>query len=79
MYTKWKQGRYVERVVSVSEMRNAFNILIGKPDKTWLLWTPRPGWEDGTKINLKNRDMWEDIDWIRVVLERLQWRALWIQ
>jgi hypothetical protein len=49
-------------------MRNAYKILVGKPEGKRPLRRARRGWEDNIKMNFKEI-VWED-DWIQMVQER---------
>jgi hypothetical protein len=46
-------------------MRNAYNILIGKPEGERPLGRPRRKWYNNIKIDLKVVG-WEDVGWIHV-------------
>jgi hypothetical protein len=54
--------------------RNAYTILVGKPEVKSLLGRPRRGWVDNIKMDLGEIG-WEDMDWIDLVQERDQWRG----
>jgi hypothetical protein len=56
-------------------MRNAYNILVGKPEEKRPLGRPRCRWENNIKIDIKEV-LWEDVDWIHLVQDRDPWRAL---
>jgi hypothetical protein len=43
------------------EMRNGYNILVGKPERKWPLGRPRRKWEANIKIYLKEI-LWEVVD-----------------
>jgi hypothetical protein len=45
----------------VGELRNAYNIMVGKPEGKRPLGRPRCRWEDDIKINLTDME-WEDVD-----------------
>jgi hypothetical protein len=57
----------------MEEKRNAYRILVGRPDDKRLLGRPRRRWVDNMKIDLREIG-WDGIDWID--LDRDQWRAL---
>jgi hypothetical protein len=48
---------------------------VGKPEGKRLLGRPRRRWVDSIKIYLREVG-WDDMDWIEVVQDRDQWRAL---
>jgi hypothetical protein len=58
----------------MGEKRNAYRILMGKPEGKIPLGRPRGRWVDN-KINLRDTG-WDDMDWIDLVQGRDQWRAL---
>jgi len=44
-------------------MRNAYNILVGKPERKRPLGRPARRWEDNIRMDLKAIE-WEVVDWI---------------
>jgi hypothetical protein len=68
--------RWVGHVVHMEEMRNAYKILVGKPDGKILFGTHRHRCEDNIKIDFREIGMMEGIDWIHVAWDRDQWRGL---
>jgi hypothetical protein len=58
----------------MEEMRNVYNILVAKPEGKRPLGRPRRRCDD---IRMDLREIgWEDVDWIHLVEDRDQWRAL---
>jgi hypothetical protein len=57
------------------EKRNAYRILVGKPEGKIPLGRPRRRWEDNIKMDLREIG-WGGMDWIDVAQDRDQWRAL---
>jgi hypothetical protein len=57
------------------EKRNAYRILVGKPEDKRQLGRPRRIWEDNIKMDLRDRE-WGGMDWIDLTQDRDQWRAL---
>jgi len=55
-------------------MKNAYNILVGRPERKRLLGRPRHRWEDNMGMDLKEIG-WEGVDWIHLAQDRDQWRA----
>jgi hypothetical protein len=53
------------------EMRNAHNILVGKPERKRPLGRPRHKWEDNIRIDLREIG-WEDVDWMHQAKNRVQ-------
>jgi hypothetical protein len=45
----------------MEEKRNACGVLVGKPEGMRPLGRPRCSWQDGIKIDLRERG-WEDMD-----------------
>jgi hypothetical protein len=56
------------------EKRNAYRILVGKPERRKLLGRPRRRWVDNIKINLREVG-WAGMEWIHVAQDRDQWKA----
>jgi hypothetical protein len=59
-------------------MRNAYIVLVGKPEGKRSLGRPRCRWEDNIKRDLKEIG-WKGVDCIHLVQDRDQWWALWTQ
>jgi hypothetical protein len=57
------------------EKRNAYRILMGKPEVKRPVGRPRLMWVDNIKMNLREIE-WDDMDWIDLARDRDQWRAL---
>jgi hypothetical protein len=57
------------------EKRNAYGILVGKPEGKRPLGRPRNSWVDNIKMDLKET-RWGDMDWIDLSQDRDQWRAV---
>jgi hypothetical protein len=55
--------------------RNAYRILVGKPEGKRPLGRPRRGWMDNIKMDLREI-RWDGGDWIELAQDRDQWRAL---
>jgi hypothetical protein len=56
------------------EKRNAYSILVGKPEGKRPLGRPRRRWVDSIKMNLREIG-WDGMDWIDLAQDRDQWRA----
>jgi hypothetical protein len=57
------------------ETRNAYWILVEKPEGKRLLGRPRCRWVDNIKTDLKEI-RWDGMNWIDLAQDRDQWRAL---
>jgi hypothetical protein len=62
-------------VAQVGERRNAYRILMGRPEGRRPLGRPRRRWVDNNKMDLREIG-WDGIDWIDLAEDRDQWRAL---
>jgi hypothetical protein len=67
--------RWAMHVPTVGETRNAYRILVGKPETKRELGRPRHMWEDNIRIHLRKIG-WEDVNWINLAQDRDQWQAL---
>jgi hypothetical protein len=59
----------------MGETRNAYRILVGKPEGKRPLGRPRRRWVDNIKMDLTEIG-WDGRDWIELAQDRNQWRAL---
>jgi hypothetical protein len=55
--------------------RNAYRILVAKPEGKRPLGRPRRRWVDNIKMDLREIG-WDGVDWIDITQDRDQWRAL---
>jgi hypothetical protein len=67
--------RWAGHVARIGETRNAYRILVGKPEGKRPLGRPRRWWVNNIKINLRETG-WDGMDWIGLDQVRDQWRAL---
>jgi hypothetical protein len=56
----------------MGEMRNKYNILVGKPEEKRPLGRSKHRWEDNITMNLRETG-WEDADWIHLAQDRDWW------
>jgi hypothetical protein len=59
----------------MGEERNAYKILVGKPDGKRPLGRPRRRWVDNAKTDLREIG-WDGMDWSDLAQNRDQWKAL---
>jgi hypothetical protein len=57
------------------KQRNAYRILVGKPEGKIPLGRPRRRWVANIKMDLREVG-WDGMDWIDLAQDRVQWRAL---
>jgi hypothetical protein len=72
---KSRRMRWAGHVALMEEVRNAYNILVGKPEGRRPLGRPRCRWEDNIGMNLRETGL-GDVDWIYLAQDRDRWRAL---
>jgi hypothetical protein len=60
--------RWAGHVARIKALRNAYNILVGKPEER-PLGRPRLRWEDNIRMDLRER-RWEYVDFIHVAQDR---------
>jgi hypothetical protein len=57
------------------EKRNAYRVLVGKPEEKRPLGRRRHRWVDNSRMDLGEVG-WSDVDWIGLAQDRDRWRAL---
>jgi hypothetical protein len=60
---------------TIGNKRNAYRILVGKPEGKRPLGRPRRRWVDNIKMDLREIG-WDGVDWIDMSQDMDQWRAL---
>jgi hypothetical protein len=67
--------KWLVNAAHVGDIRNAYQVLVGKPEGRKLFGRPRRTLEDNIKMDIK--EIWCDgVDWIHLAQDTLQWRAL---
>jgi hypothetical protein len=59
----------------MGETRNAYRILVGKPEGQRPSGTPRRRWAENIKMDLREIG-WDGRDWTELAQDMDQWRAL---
>jgi hypothetical protein len=70
-----RRMRWAGHVSRMGEKRNAYRLLVGKPEGRRPLGRPRRRWLDIIRINLVEVG-WGDVDWIGLPKDKDRWRAL---
>jgi hypothetical protein len=72
---KSRRMRWAGHVARMREKRNGYMILVGKPEGKRPLGRPRRRWAENIKTDLREIGL-GGVDWITLVQDRDQWRAL---
>jgi hypothetical protein len=72
---KSRRMRWAGHAARMGETRNAYRILVGKPEGKRQLGRSRHRWVDSIKMDLGEIGM-DGRDWIELAQDRDQWRAL---
>jgi hypothetical protein len=72
---KARRMRWAEHVARMGEKRNAYRLLVGKPEGRRPLGGPRRRCVDNIRTDLVEVE-WGDVDWIGLAQDRDRWRAL---
>jgi hypothetical protein len=72
---KARRTIWAGHVARMGEMRESYNILVGRPEGRRPLGRPRRRWEDNIKMDLKEIGF-GNMDWIHWAQDRDRWRAL---
>ncbi|KAJ4443967.1 hypothetical protein ANN_05756 [Periplaneta americana] len=71
---KSRRLRWAGHVARMGESRNAYEVLVGRPEGKRPLGRPRHKWEDNIKIDLREVG-YDDREWINFAQDRDQWQA----
>jgi hypothetical protein len=72
---KSRRMKWVGHVARMGDKRNAYRLLVGKPEGNRPLGRPRRRWVDNIKMDLEEVG-WDDVDWIDLAKDRNRWRAV---
>jgi hypothetical protein len=72
---KSRRMRRAGHVARMGEKRNAYRLLMGKPEGRRPSGRPRRRWVDNIRRDLGEMG-WGDVDWIGLAQDRNRWRAL---
>jgi hypothetical protein len=72
---KARRMRLTGHAARMGEKRNAYRLLVGKPEGNTPLGRPRHRWLDNIRIGLGETG-WSGVDWIGLAQDRDKWRAL---
>jgi hypothetical protein len=72
---KSRRMRWVGRVARMGEKRNAYRLLVEKPEGKRPLGRPKRKWVDNIRMDLGEVG-WGAVDWIGLAKDRNRWRAL---
>jgi hypothetical protein len=74
---KARRMRWVGHVARMGVRRDAYRVLVGKPEGRRPLGRPRHRWEDNTSIKTDLREVGCGcVDWVGLAQDRDRWRAL---
>jgi hypothetical protein len=73
--TKSRRVTWDRHIACMGEKRNAYMILVGKPEGRRPPEKPRLCWEDNSKMDLREIG-WGRMDWTYLAENRNQWRAV---
>jgi hypothetical protein len=59
----------------MGKVRNAYSILVGKPEGRRPLGRPKRRWDDNIRMDFREIGF-GDVDWIHLAQDRDRWRAL---
>jgi hypothetical protein len=72
---KSRRMRWKGHVTRMGEKRNAYRLLVRKPEGKRPLGRPRRRWVDNIRMDLREVG-WGDVDWIGLAKDRNRWRAV---
>jgi hypothetical protein len=72
---KSRMMRWTGHIARIGANRNAYRILVGKPEGKRPLGKPKRRWKYNIRLDLREIG-WGGMDWIDLAQDRNQWRAL---
>jgi hypothetical protein len=72
---KSRRMRWAGHVARMGEKRNAYRILVGKPEGRKPLGRRRRRWMDNIKMDLREIG-WDGVDWFDLAQNKYKWKAL---
>jgi hypothetical protein len=72
---KSKRMRRAGNIARIGAERNAYMVLVGKPEGKSPVGRPRHRWMDNIKMDLREIG-WDGRDWIDLIQGRDKWKAL---
>jgi hypothetical protein len=72
---KSRRMRWAGHIARMGKKRNAYRLLMGKPEGRRPLGRPRRRWLDNIRMDLVEVE-WGDVGWIGLAQDRDRWRAL---
>jgi hypothetical protein len=70
-----RRMRWAGHVTRIGKKRNAYRLLVGKPEGKRPLGRPRRRWVDNIKMDFLEIG-WGGVNWIGLAQDRDKWRAL---
>jgi hypothetical protein len=71
---KSRRMRWAGHVARMGEGKGVYRVLVGRPKGKRPLGRPRSRWEYNIKMDLREIGI-DGANWIRLALDRVQWRA----
>jgi hypothetical protein len=72
---KSRRMSWAGHIAQMGEKRNAYRLLVGKPERKRPLGRPRRRWVDNIRMDLGEVG-WGDVEWIGLAQDRNRWSAL---
>jgi hypothetical protein len=72
---KSRRMRWAGHVARMGDKRNAYRLLVGKPEGKRSLRRPGRRWVDRIRMDVLELE-WDEVDWISLAQDRTRWRTL---